>query len=153
GETDVDCGGPNCTTKCATGKACSDNPDCATDPCVDGHCGCTPGAHADGDGMDDCAEYTDGDPRTGRKLFNGVHVRYTQQCTDAPSCSGQDTVSEVDTCLSAHAIVETKDQYAGWDHPDGPDNICSATYGFKPNWTACSGTASTRWQVDWQGFI
>jgi cysteine-rich repeat protein len=37
-ETDVDCGGSNCTTKCAQGKTCAAGTDCATTFCADGVC-------------------------------------------------------------------------------------------------------------------
>ena len=40
-ETDVDCGGAKCP-KCAPGKVCSGNADCAKGPCESGICGCTP---------------------------------------------------------------------------------------------------------------
>lgn len=37
-ETDVDCGGRHCTTKCAQGKTCAAAADCATSFCEDGVC-------------------------------------------------------------------------------------------------------------------
>jgi hypothetical protein len=37
-ETDVDCGGSTCGTKCAQGKTCAANGDCATGFCADGVC-------------------------------------------------------------------------------------------------------------------
>jgi hypothetical protein len=37
-ETDVDCGGPNCRTKCAAGKLCTLGRDCQSLICSGGHC-------------------------------------------------------------------------------------------------------------------
>ncbi len=50
-ETDVDCGGPagQCATRCANGKTCAANGDCASGNCVDGMCcdtSCTEGCLA-----------------------------------------------------------------------------------------------------------
>lgn len=39
-ETDVDCGGASCP-KCAPGKVCTGDADCAKGPCQSGICGCT----------------------------------------------------------------------------------------------------------------
>ncbi len=38
GETDVDCGGAQCSLKCAQGKICSINSDCSGGFCADGRC-------------------------------------------------------------------------------------------------------------------
>ncbi|UQA56081.1 hypothetical protein [Polyangium aurulentum] len=37
-ETDVDCGGGNCPTKCPQGKSCKQDTDCATGHCAEGIC-------------------------------------------------------------------------------------------------------------------
>ena len=37
-ETDVDCGGPNCSVKCGLSKTCSVNSDCGSGFCADGVC-------------------------------------------------------------------------------------------------------------------
>jgi hypothetical protein len=38
-ETDVDCGGSNCTANCANGKTCAVNADCVSGACTGGICG------------------------------------------------------------------------------------------------------------------
>jgi hypothetical protein len=38
GETDVDCGGPNCSVKCALAKTCAAGSDCSSGFCADGVC-------------------------------------------------------------------------------------------------------------------
>ena len=38
GETDVDCGGASCATKCAPNKTCTTGTDCVTGSCVSGLC-------------------------------------------------------------------------------------------------------------------
>jgi hypothetical protein len=53
----------------------------------------------------------------------------------------------VNTCMSS--VDETRDQYSGWDWENPPDDICSAAYGFRPQWTGCDSS----WAADWQGCI
>jgi hypothetical protein len=111
-----------------------------------GGCG---GADSDGDGLQDCDEDSDADPWTDRAVFNGMHVRQSDQCSGSASCSNNDTRAKIDACMTANPIREEKDQYAGWDFSNQPDNLCSAGYGFRPNWTVCD----IRWQAEWRGFV
>ena len=115
--------------------------------------GCTMGTNTDGDGMDDCAETGDGDPWTDPAIFNGMHVRWAEQCSPAPSCALIDTLAEVDACVASVPLVEQQDQYSGWDWIDPADNICSALYNFQPPWKQCNDINAIRWQADWQGYI
>lgn len=50
-ETDVDCGGSKCGTKCENGKACSANSDCVNDLCENNICAGDPPANATADSV------------------------------------------------------------------------------------------------------
>jgi hypothetical protein len=115
--------------------------------------GCSAGTNTDGDGMDDCTEAGDGDPWTDPAIFNGMHVRWAEQCNGAPSCPDIDTLAEVDACVASVPMVEQMDQYSGWDWTNPDDSICTPGYNFQPPWTQCSDSNAIRWQADWQGYI
>jgi len=57
GESDVDCGGPNCVA-CADGQSCFDNGDCSSGNCVSGTCQAVSGGTC-GDGNVDAGEQCD----------------------------------------------------------------------------------------------
>jgi hypothetical protein len=97
--------------------------------------------------LTDCAETADGDVWTDPAIFNGMRVRRANQCTTTASCAENDTLAEVNTCMAT--VLETKDQYSGWDWDNPPDDICSAAYGFQPPWSVCD----TTWAADWQGCV
>ena len=42
-------------------------------------------------------------------------------------------------------VSEEKNQYAGWDWQNPPDNICDPGYGFAPNWSNCNSAWAARW--------
>ena len=109
---------------------------------------CEPGVDSDGDGLSDCEEQDDGDPWTSAQVFNGVHVRWANQCDTTGNCNQNDTRSKASACMQ-RTIEEEKDQYAGWDWTNPPDDICNAGYGFAPNWSNCDNT----WQAEWSGYI
>jgi hypothetical protein len=120
GETDIDCGGPN-APKCADGKDCAANADCADDYCPDATKKCTAPRYDDGvkngtetdvdcggtgAGMKKCAEGLlcgiDADCNGACKDFAG-----TKKCIDAPSCKphfGGDTcgTNEVGSGVESH---------------------------------------------------
>jgi len=109
---------------------------------------CDMGVNSDGDEFDDCTEIQDGDPWTDPNIFNGMHVRQKNQCGASGNCSDNDTLAEVEACMSG-GIQEELDQYSGWDWDDPPNNLCDVEYDFQPNWSVCDST----WQADWQGYI
>jgi hypothetical protein len=110
-ETDVDCGGST-APKCANGKACGVNGDCADNYCPDTK-KCTAPSYTDGDmngtetdvecggtgpGMKKCAE-------TKNCLVDtdcNAACNYKKKCVDMPSCKGPigsvATASGADTC-------------------------------------------------------
>jgi hypothetical protein len=104
-------------------------------------------ADADGDSLTDCNERDDGDPWTDPAIFNGMHVRLANQCSSSGDCSENDTLNEVNQCMSS--IDQERDQYSGWDWQDPPDDVCNSGYRFLPNWTNCDSS----WAADWQGCI
>jgi hypothetical protein len=112
---------------------------------VDNQCGC--GSDLDGDGIDDCTEVGDGDPWTDPTVFNGRHVGRANQCSASGNCRENDTLQKVNDCMSR--VDEERDQSAGWDWNDSPNDICSSAYGFLPNWSGCDSS----WAADWQGCI
>jgi hypothetical protein len=120
---------------------------CSGVPCTAGVC-CAAGANTDGDCSDDCTEVADNDPWTDATKFNGVHVRHKDHCSLLASCLDNNTLSAEQSCMSG-TIREEKDQCAGWNFNDSPDSICSASYGFIPNWTVCD----TNWAAEWKGYI
>jgi len=110
-----------------------------------GGAGC---ADSDGDGATDCAEDGDGDGWTDRAVFNGLHVSRGNQCSSVGNCRENDTFAEVQSCMQGN-VDEEKDQYAGWDWQNPPDNINSSGYGFQPNWSG----SDTSWAALWEGCI
>jgi hypothetical protein len=114
---------------------------------AEGTC-CVPGEDRDGDSITDCDEEADGDDWTDPDIFNGMYVRQRNQCSSVGSCSENNTLAEVNACMSG-SIQEARNQYSGWDWNNPPDNLCNAGYGFLPPWTVCDST----WQADWQGYI
>ena len=112
---------------------------------------CTSSANADGDCITDCNEDNDGDPWTDKNIFNGMRVRRANQCNFLLLlfCSINDSISKANNCMSGETLLEEKNQCAGWDWSNPPDDICNAGYGFTPAWSGCDST----WQADWQGFI
>ncbi|HEX4476115.1 MAG TPA: hypothetical protein VH142_13610, partial [Polyangiaceae bacterium] len=106
------------------------------------------GPDADGDGIPDATENADGDPWTDPNIFNGMDVRLAAQCGTTPTCSTNDTIAEVNQCMST-TIVEEKQQFSGWNWNNPPDSSCSSAYDFEPNWSTCRST----WQADWKGFV
>jgi hypothetical protein len=75
-----------------------------------------------------------------------MHVTRRSNC--GQTCA--DTLAKVATC-NASAELEVLDQSGGWDFPQALNSSpCTASYGFNPNWTGCSGTG---FQIDAQGFI
>ena len=109
---------------------------------------CTSSTNTDGDCITDCNEDNDSDPWTDKNIFNGMRVRHKNQCSASGNCGENNTRAEANACMSG-SIDETRNQCAGWDWNNPPDNICSSEYGFQPNWTNCDSS----WQADWTGFI
>jgi hypothetical protein len=95
----------------------------------------------------------DGDPWTDPAIFNGMQVRWAQQCDASPNCAEVDTLAEVTACIASNPTKEQKNQYSGWDWTDPADSICSAGYNFQPNWSLCGDSDAIRWSADWQGYI
>jgi hypothetical protein len=149
-ETDVDCGGPSCP-RCADGKKCSVTTDCTAGNCASGVC-CKSGSNRDGDSLDDCTEYTDGNSWTDPDIFNGLSGSSLPACVKtagAVSCATQDTVAEVRAC-AALAATQKVNQWAGWSWPSTTDSaLCSTNHGFTPNFTTCTGQKS--WAVYYTG--
>jgi hypothetical protein len=94
GETDVDCGGPNCPP-CEAGQACSMDSDCETESCVGSVCitpSCTDGVHNGSETDVDC----------GGPTCNG--------CTEGKTCGGDsDCLSQHcpdGTCAAADCLVD-----------------------------------------------
>jgi hypothetical protein len=142
------CGGTlNCGT-CSAPDTCAGAGTPNVCGCVGVQC-CTSATNTDGDCMTDCQEQQDGDSWTDPNVFNGMHVRRKNQCSLLLlSCNGNDSISEVNSCMSGQ-ISEEKNQCAGWDWSNPPDDICNSSYGFTPAWSGCDSS----WQADWQGFI
>ncbi|CAN5777954.1 hypothetical protein BH11MYX4_BH11MYX4_12220 [soil metagenome] len=131
GETDVDCGGPT-APKCANGKDCAANSDCADDYCPDATKKCTAPTYTDGvqngtetdldcggtgAGMKKCAQglncKVDGD-------CNGA-CNYATKCVDMPSCKrnhGGDTCGGGDVGNGQNATHATAADPAAPGHED-----------------------------------
>jgi hypothetical protein len=99
GEVDVDCGGPN-APKCAVGKACTGNVDCADNYCPDATKKCTAPRYDDGiqNGSEtdvDCGGNGAGfKPCAQDKSCNvdtdcTAACTYKKKCVDTPSCKNQ----------------------------------------------------------------
>lgn len=106
-----------------------------------GAAGC---ADDDGDGITNCDETADGSGWTDPAIFNGLRVQLGNQCSASGNCDENDTLQKVNACMQGN-VDEEKNQYAGWDWNDSDDNVCSASYGFRPNWTNCDSTWAARW--------
>ena len=151
-ETDVDCGGGSCP-RCADGRKCAVTGDCTSSNCQSGVC-CTSGSNRDGDSLDDCTEYTDGNAWTDPDIFNGLNGNVLPMCSKSASslsCTQQDTVAEVRACAALGA-TQKMSQWAGWSWPSTSDpNLCSSAHGFSPNWTQSCSTKT--WAVYYTGVM
>jgi hypothetical protein len=114
---------------------------------------CAAGADQDGDGLTDCTELNDQNAWTDPAIFNGMRVRWAEQCDADPSCDPAETPTRADACLAESGVREERLQSAGWSWADSPDSICDPSYGFQPAWQQCGGGERERWQADWQGTI
>jgi len=142
------CGGTlNCGT-CTNPNTCGGGGTANVCGCTGTQC-CTSSTNTDGDCMTDCIEQQDGDSWTDPNVFNGMQVRRTNQCSTVGSCNENDTLNEVNQCVTQQGVDETKNQCAGWDWSNPPDDICNSGYGFTPNWSGCDSS----WAADWRGFI
>jgi hypothetical protein len=106
-----------------------------------GAAGCPDG---DGDSMTDCDETNDGNAWTDPAIFNGFRVERGNQCSAVGNCNENNTLQKVNACMQGN-VSEEKNQYAGWDWQDPPDNICDPGYGFAPNWSNCDSSWAARW--------
>lgn len=109
-ETAVDCGG-SCTTKCAIGKACLVDADCATAPCVGGICTTCKNTTKDGDETDvDCGGSC---PRCAEgQACAKVGDCATYNCDATTSTCGPMTnclAAIPDTCTCAKKVVNASD--------------------------------------------
>jgi hypothetical protein len=134
---DNGCGG-TLSCNCMSGLLCYQTKCCASKTCAEQGL-----AQRCGPNTDSC----------GGALFCGcgntaaIHVARRSACGHA--CA--DTLAKVESCTSA-AALEVLDQTAGWDFAQNftSSSPCTASYGFNPNWSSCSGTG---FQIDAQGFI
>jgi hypothetical protein len=114
GETDVDCGGPNCAG-CANGKACLIDTDCQSGHCVSNVC------RQCGEGLTNCGG-------------NCVDIQ-----TDVDNCGGCSQVCFVEhgiaSCVSGTCQVESCDQGFA-DCNSNPSDGCETALGTN---TDCSG--------------
>ena len=95
------CGGTlNCGT-CSTPNTCGGG-GTAERLRLHRHVCCTSSTNTDGDCITDCNEDNDGDPWTDKAIFNGMRVRQANQCSSVGTCTENNTLAEVNSCMSSH---------------------------------------------------
>ncbi len=90
GETDLDCGGTNCMTKCADGKKCGANSDCSSGVCTGNKCitaSCPDGVQNEGETDLDC-----GGPNCATKCGDGKKCGANSDCSSG-TCTGNKCIA------------------------------------------------------------
>lgn len=163
-ETDIDCGG-TCATKCAEGKVCKADADCASTLCVNGVC--TPCVDADGDGYKNCGKVGDKDcddefdasrpidPVTLCRGASGVFALINYGISTYPACPvGTSTVRLSDGSMFNNAGMadpsvngDNFDNNCSGGKPDtGPELVTIGGITQHPNgcfWGAGQGSSAT----------
>lgn len=137
--------GPSVSNGCGGTQSCG----CAGGlPCYQGQC-CQPQTCSQLGRDDRCGPAANGcgvsNLWCGCGTVNGMRVAQRNHCGEA--CA--DTLAKLNTC-NASAATETLEQQSGWDFTGSFNtSLCTASYGFSPNWTSCHNG----FQLDAQGFI